>query len=89
MAEVRSTFILRLWTTDDPLLGRPAQGRGRIDHLQSGERLYFDHLDQMLTFIRYHFGAYDTLQPVALVCARCSHQSQQIDTPTSIKEDWT
>jgi hypothetical protein len=64
MAEVSSTFILRLWTTDEPLTDRPPHGRGRIDHLQSGERLYFDQLEPALTFIRQHFGAYASLQLV-------------------------
>jgi hypothetical protein len=27
--------------------------------VQSGDRLYFDHLSQALAFIREHFGGYD------------------------------
>jgi hypothetical protein len=87
MAEVSSTFMLRLWTNDAPQVGQPPHGRGRIDHLQSGERLYFDHLESALSFIRHHFGAYDTLQPAAPVCSRCKQQIQKMDT--SMKEDCT
>jgi hypothetical protein len=86
MAEVSSTFMLRLWTNDEPRVGHPTHGRGRIDHLQSGERLYFDHLEDALSFIRYHFGAYDTIQPAAPVCSRCKQQVQKIDNLT--KEDF-
>jgi hypothetical protein len=87
MAEVSSTFILRLWTNDESLVGQHPHGRGRIDHLQSGERLYFDHLESALIFIRHHFGAYDTLQPATPVCSRCMQQIQKMNT--AMKEDFT
>ncbi|HWE60779.1 MAG TPA: hypothetical protein VHB98_03635 [Chloroflexota bacterium] len=85
MADVTSTFIIRLWTNGESLTDQPPHGRGRIDHLQSGERLYFDHLDSALGFIRQHFGAYDRLETIDLDADR--HQQESRDAGTSFKED--
>jgi hypothetical protein len=63
MAEVSSTFILRLWTVDEAPAGGRSPRRGRVDHPQSGDHLYFNHMLEALAFIRSHFGAYDRLFP--------------------------
>jgi hypothetical protein len=62
MAEVTSTFILRLWSVNEPLAEELPQGRGRIDHVQSGEYIYFDHVVEAMDFLRRHFGAYASLE---------------------------
>ncbi len=63
MAEVTSTFIIRLWTVREPGVAESPRGRGRIDHVQSGEHAYFEQLSDGLAFLRERFGAFDTLQP--------------------------
>ena len=63
MADVISTFIIRLWTVQEPGASGSPRGRGRIDHVQSGEHVYFDQLVEGLDFLRRRFGAYDSLQP--------------------------
>ena len=65
MAEISSTFIIRLWTVDEPLAGESPRGRGRIDHVQSGEHIYFDQLAEALSFLRQHFGACANLEGMA------------------------
>ena len=65
MSTVSSTFIIRLWTSADPLAIESRHGHGRIDHVQSGEHLYFDQLQDALDFLSRHFGAYDSLDRTA------------------------
>jgi hypothetical protein len=60
MSTVSSTFIIRLWTAADPLSAQPPRGHGRIDHVQSGDHAYFDHLEDAMAFLRRHFGAFDS-----------------------------
>jgi hypothetical protein len=67
MSTVSSTFIIRLWAAADPLAGAPPHGQGRIDHVQSGESVYFDQMDDALAFVRRHFGAYESLESAANV----------------------
>jgi hypothetical protein len=61
MAHASSTFVLRLWTAGEAPTDSRMLRRGRLDHLQSGDHVYFDHLPEALTFIRQHFGDYDDL----------------------------
>jgi hypothetical protein len=63
MAEANSTFILRLWMVDTSLATPAPRGRGRIDHLQSGEYCYFECLAEAMHFIGAHFGAFSAMQP--------------------------
>jgi hypothetical protein len=65
MSTVSSTFIIRLWAAANPLAGEPPRGHGRIDHVQSGQSVYFDQLDDALAFVRRHFGAYESLESSA------------------------
>jgi hypothetical protein len=59
MAEATSTFVLRLWTEAEARGQR--RGRGRVEHLQTGDRCYFDDIAEALAFISEHFGGYDSL----------------------------
>jgi hypothetical protein len=61
MAHADSTFVLRLWTANEARAGGQMLRRGRLDHLQSGDHLYFDHLPEALSFIRARFGGFDDL----------------------------
>jgi hypothetical protein len=44
-----TTFIVRFWRE---WTGAEARWRGRIEHVQSGQRAEFLHLDDMLRFLR-------------------------------------
>jgi len=43
------TFIVRIWT--EHAEGEAPQWRGQVEHLQSGEKVYFRKLGQMVAFI--------------------------------------
>ena len=87
MAEISSTFIIRLWTVDEPLAGESPRGRGRIDHVQSGEHIYFDQLAEALSFLRQHFGAYANLEGIAPPEPAVAPDSQA--SPTTMEEQST
>lgn len=44
-----NTFVVRIWCESSLDASR---WRGRVEHLQSGERLAFEELERVLTFIR-------------------------------------
>lgn len=46
---IAATFIVRLWTEHGK--DQAPQWRGQVEHVQSGEQVYFRHLDKMLDFI--------------------------------------
>jgi hypothetical protein len=49
-----STFVVRLW---QEWSAAESRWRGRIEHLQSSQRMGFQDLDRLLAFIR-SFGAF-------------------------------
>jgi hypothetical protein len=49
-----STFVVRFW---QEWSAAGSRWRGRIEHVQSSQRMGFQDLDRMLTFIR-SFGAF-------------------------------
>ena len=49
-----STFVVRLW---QEWSAAGSRWRGRIEHVQSGQRLGFQDLDRMVGFI-HSFGAF-------------------------------
>lgn len=46
----RQMFIVRLW--EEPSRERPGAWRGSVDHVGSGQRVYFARLDELQVFIR-------------------------------------
>jgi hypothetical protein len=45
-------FIIRVWLEHRELQGAPAEWRGMIQHVASGERLYIKDLNQIKVFVR-------------------------------------
>jgi len=50
-----ATFIVRMWA--EPINEDHNEWRGQVEHLQSGEKRYFQQLTIMLAFITSHIGA--------------------------------
>jgi len=50
------SFVIRVWQEPRELEGAGAEWRGRIEHVQSGERAYFRSLDKMLEFMMAHLN---------------------------------
>ena len=46
------TFVVRLWLEGREIPQTRAEWRGRIEHLQSGERLYFREVTEIIPFVR-------------------------------------
>jgi hypothetical protein len=90
MADVISTFIIRLWTVQEPGANQSPRGRGRIDHVQSGEHVYFDQLAEGLDFLRRRFGAYDSLQTPAGFAPRhaSTARDRDIEQQAEEKDGW-
>ena len=44
-------FVVRIWLEESAEGGRRAMWRGHITHVPSGERRYFQHLDDMASFV--------------------------------------
>jgi hypothetical protein len=86
MAEVVSTFIVRLWTVQEPGVADAPRGRGRIDHVQSGEHAYFEQLSDGLEFLRQRFGAFDSLQ-TADGAGSTSSPERGLGEPSPITEE--
>lgn len=45
------SFVIRVWQEPREIEGTGPEWRGRIEHVQSGERVYFRTLDRMVEFI--------------------------------------
>lgn len=45
------SFVIRVWQEPREIEGAGPEWRGRIEHVQSGNRVYFRHLDKMVEFI--------------------------------------
>jgi len=56
----RASFIVRLWL--EPSLREGGRWRGHIQHVQTGEAVYFHDLREMLRFIEEHSGVPFPLQ---------------------------
>jgi hypothetical protein len=87
MADVVSTFIIRLWTVQEPGVVESPRGRGRIDHVQSGEHAYFEHLSDGLDFLKQRFGAFDSLQTAGGVESAGTPAAPTRDPKTINEED--
>jgi hypothetical protein len=87
MAEVVSTFIVRLWTVQEPGLTDAPRGRGRIDHVQSGEHAYFEQLSEGLEFLRQRFGAFDSLQAADPVESTGSSETMSREPKPMMEDD--
>jgi hypothetical protein len=48
-------FILRFWLEPREIEGAEPEWRGVVEHVQSGERRYFQNLEVMLSFISKYF----------------------------------
>lgn len=49
--EHANSFVVRLWQEPREIEGAGPEWRGQIEHVQSGERVYFRNLDKMVGFI--------------------------------------
>ena len=49
-----ATFIVRMWA--EPINEDHSEWRGQVEHLQSGEKRYFQQLDKMTEFVSSHIG---------------------------------
>lgn len=56
LEEHTNSFLVRIWLESREIEGADPEWRGRIDHVQSGERAYFRSLDRMVGFIVDHLG---------------------------------
>lgn len=45
------SFVIRVWQEPREIEDAGPEWRGRIEHVQSGDRAYFRHLDKMVEFI--------------------------------------
>ena len=50
-----ATFVVRMWA--EPINEDHSEWRGQVEHLQSGEKRYFQQLDIVLEFVTSHIGA--------------------------------
>ena len=49
-----ATFIVRMWA--EPVNEDQCEWRGQVEHLQTGEKRYFQQLDKMMDFVSSHIG---------------------------------
>jgi hypothetical protein len=50
--EGRYTFIVRIWREPREIVGMAAEWRGLIERVGGGERRYFRHPDQLISFMQ-------------------------------------
>jgi hypothetical protein len=62
------SFVIRIWQEPREIEGAGPEWRGRIEHVQSGERVYFRHLDKLVDFILTYLS--DADQRTALTAGR-------------------
>ena len=48
-------FIVRFWLEPREIENAEPEWRGVIEHVESGERRFFQNLEVMLTFVTKHF----------------------------------
>jgi hypothetical protein len=48
----RAAFLIRIWEEPREIAEQPPLWRGTIEHLDGGERIYFQDFDSMVAFIR-------------------------------------
>jgi hypothetical protein len=50
-----TSFLIRLWRETNPEAQTPpADWRGEVEHIQSGQRWTFNTLDELMDFLRQH-----------------------------------
>ena len=49
-----ATFVVRMWA--EPINEDHSEWRGQVEHLQSGEKRYFQQLDKMMEFVSSQLG---------------------------------
>ncbi len=56
LGDLTAVFIVRIWCEhgDDP--DRTPEWRGSVEHVESGQRTYFRHLEAMLEFMKPHLA---------------------------------
>jgi hypothetical protein len=53
---VVQTFVVRLWTSEEPSLRTPDSLRGIVEHLRSGRKAPFVDEEELLAFLRERLG---------------------------------
>lgn len=51
-----SSFVVRIWLEPREVKGTSPEWRGRVEHVQTGERVYFRGLDRMIEFMMSYLG---------------------------------
>jgi hypothetical protein len=52
-------FIIRIWCEPREIEGAPPKCRGVIEHVLTGERYYFQNLDDVLAFLVFYLERMD------------------------------
>jgi hypothetical protein len=50
------SFVIRIWQEETDRRGRAVYWKGAVDHVGTGQRLYFSDLDWLVEFIRERTG---------------------------------
>lgn len=61
-----NSFIIRIWVEPRDEEGTNPEWRGRIEHVQSGERAYFRDLDKMVEFMMDNLNGESEIPPLTI-----------------------
>jgi hypothetical protein len=61
--EHASSFVVRIWLEPREIEGASPEWRGRIEHVESGDRTYFRGLDKMVEFMVGHLDDLGGIPP--------------------------
>jgi hypothetical protein len=61
-----NSFIIRIWQEPREIEGTNPEWRGRVEHMQSGERAYFRDTTKMVEFIMSHLDDWSESPPLAV-----------------------
>jgi hypothetical protein len=52
-----AVFIVRIWCEQGEVASAAPEWRGSVEHVDSGQRMFFRHLDRILEFMKPHLRA--------------------------------
>ena len=62
--EHANSFVVRIWLEPREIEGADPEWRGRIEHVESGDRAYFRGLDKMVEFMVGHLDGLGGVSPL-------------------------
>ena len=62
--EHANSFVIRIWREPREVRGSDPEWRGRIEHVQSGERMYFLSFDKLIEFMTSHLDDWREVNPL-------------------------